>query len=90
MRCGGGTRRSTRAMTSCSSTPASIAVEQQDFVAALTSITPASHRSAAAHARCGAALSMQMSPRQLAAAAAAPTTHRSCLLSRVTVRTAEA
>ncbi|CAL5230062.1 g13513 [Coccomyxa viridis] len=31
--------------------PASIAVEQQDFVAALSSITPASHRSAAAHAR---------------------------------------
>ena len=31
--------------------PRTIAVEQQDYEAALTSITPASHRSAAAHAR---------------------------------------
>lgn len=32
--------------------PSSISVEQRDFVAALACITPASHRSAAAHARC--------------------------------------
>ena len=31
--------------------PRIIAVEQQDYEAALSSITPASHRSAAAHAR---------------------------------------
>ena len=31
--------------------PRTIAVEQQDYEAALTSITPASHRSAAAHTR---------------------------------------
>ena len=32
--------------------PRRVAVERRDFMAALNSITPASHRSAAAHARC--------------------------------------
>ncbi len=49
--------------------PASIAVEQQDFVAALSSITPASHRSAAAHARCHTALTCFKDPQQLLDAA---------------------
>ena len=45
--------------------PASIAVERQDFVAALSCITPASHRSAAAHARCDSVPSDYMEFRQL-------------------------
>lgn len=32
--------------------PRRVAVERRDFMAALDAITPASHRSAAAHARC--------------------------------------
>ena len=58
--------------------PASIAVEQPDFVAALSAITPASHRSAAAHARCGAAGSYETHLKAAANAVTASTALSSC------------
>jgi hypothetical protein len=37
--------------------PASVCVTRRDFLSAFSAMTPASHRSAAAHARCGVACS---------------------------------